>query len=82
MKKYYVIALVAIAAILILLIGNIKGRYDGYVQEMSKQIDKSLDIAMEEELGIRQKKYISKIWKVQYLESDYTLLPKTLLIAL
>ena len=55
MKKYYIIALVAMAAILILLIGNIKGKYDGYVQEMSKQIDKSLDIAMEEELGIRRK---------------------------
>ena len=53
MKKYYVIALVAIAAILVLLIGNIKGKYDGYVQEVSKQIDKSLDIAMEEEMGIR-----------------------------
>ena len=55
MKKYYVIALVAIVAILVLLIGNIKGKYDGYVQEVSKQIDKSLDIAMEEEMGIRQK---------------------------
>ena len=53
MKKYYVIALVAIVAILVLLIGNIKGKYDGYVQEVSKQIDKSLDIAMEEEMGIR-----------------------------
>ena len=27
MKKFYIIALVAIAAILVLLIGNIKGKY-------------------------------------------------------
>ena len=56
MKKYYIIALVAMTAIVVLLIVGIQNKYNGYIQEMSKQIDKSLDIAMEEELGIRQKK--------------------------
>lgn len=45
MKKYYIIALVAMAAILILLISNIKGRYDGYVQEVSEAIDKAYGYA-------------------------------------
>ena len=53
MKKYYVIVLVAVTAIMVLLISNIKSRYENYIQEISQLIDKALDIAMEDELGIR-----------------------------
>ena len=53
MKKYYVIALVAIVAILVLLIGNIKGKYDGYVQEVSEAMDKAYGYAEDIEMQIR-----------------------------
>ena len=53
MKKYYIIALVAIAAILVLLIGNIKGKYDSYVQEVSEAIDKAFGYAEDLEMQIR-----------------------------
>ena len=53
MRKYYVIALVAVTAIMVLLVSNIKSRYENYIQEVSQLIDKALDIAMEDELAIR-----------------------------
>ena len=53
MKKYYVIALIAITAIMVLLIGNIKGRFDSYVQEVSENIDKAFNYAVEREGQIR-----------------------------
>lgn len=53
MKKYYVIVLVAVTAIMVLLVSNIKSRYENYIQEISQLIDKALDIAMEDELRIR-----------------------------
>ena len=53
MKKYYVIALIAITAIMVLLIGNIKERFDSYAQEVSENIDKAFNYAVEREGQIR-----------------------------
>ena len=53
MKKYYVIALVAIAAIMVLLFVGIQNKYDGYVQEVSEAIDKAYGYANEGEQQIR-----------------------------
>ena len=49
MKKYYVTALVAIAAIMVLLFVGIQNKYDGYVQEVSEAIDKAYGYANEGE---------------------------------